>query len=61
MTVNWPENEQLLIKDAFTNEVIVNPKFEGHIWRFENWKMRSSWSWKQPRLVDLVRLEDADE
>lgn len=60
ITIDWPENQQLFVQDLRTNQPILNPSFEAHVWEYSNWKMRKAWSWKQPQMRRLVGVPVLD-
>ena len=59
ITVDWPHQHELLVTDS-EGDLTLNPLFDHHISRYENWKMRRSWAKRYPGLVSYVSLSDYD-
>ena len=58
MSVNWPyEDSDCLISTSEKEETVINPAFERHLRRLENWSVGPSFAEAFPALVDTTRIK----
>jgi hypothetical protein len=63
LCLNWPyEDIDVLLQSPDTEELMVNPVFERHLRRLENWTLGDAFAKAFPGLVDTFNLksESAD-
>lgn len=58
MSVNWPyEPEDSLLASMEGEELVINPVFERHLRRLDNWSLGPAFAQAFPGLVDTFRLK----
>ena len=58
LSVNWPyDPADCLLKTSERDEPVMNPVFERHIRRLENWSLGPSFAEKFPELVETTRIK----
>jgi hypothetical protein len=58
ITIGWPEGKPLIMKSRCDALLQVNPEFEAHVMRYENWKVRKAWAGIYPELVGFVNVAE---
>lgn len=59
LSVNWPyEAHDCLISTSDSEDPIINPVFERHIYRLENWTLGPMFTAAFPALADTVHVKD---
>ena len=56
--MEWPEGIPLIVKSHCDSPLQMNPEFEAHVMKYENWKVRKAWASIYPELTEFVNVAD---
>ncbi|KAF3183837.1 hypothetical protein TWF106_009565 [Orbilia oligospora] len=58
LSVNWPYDPMSTVMEQSTNEYVINPMFETHIRKIENWSVGTKFAELYPDLAPHVKIVD---
>ena len=58
LSVNWPyESTDCLLATSESDELTINPVFERHLMRLENWSLGPAFARAHPEMASTVRIK----